>query len=221
MIVVVCTSTGTSRITLTANDLDKIKNCKTDDDAAKTIRNNINTLFCADIKPFFFTPNMIATVEILMEHDIQDDRMTELMLLMNQHMNVDLNKHLHNALVVLFDSLPDICNIVQKSEIVSQIQSSVYPRCNIRSMCFVHQILQRVQQLQSGEILLESNTLIDKICDQLRKHICLFSYLVREGNFPSETLQIFIQEVYNQILIYYKVRVQDPNTDPDGECGSK
>ena len=80
------------------------------------------------------------------------------------------------------------------------IRREIFPKCNWKTMCFLHQVIGRVVDIQNGEVTVTDETFVDRCCCQIWSFVTYFSDYTQQ--FPVHVFDIFLKEIENQLRLY-------------------
>jgi len=218
MDIVVFRNNGMKTIQLDTADLQKFQDAANEMDMDKCkilVRREINLLL--DTNVVYFTNSMLVCMEFLLHKQFFDEdekkSVTTMIASYEDSLKHPLDKHLHNAINLTLQMAAQLSNTTSHMDVRSYIRSNVCPQCNIRTMCYLHQILTRVILLYDGQCMLEASTFMDRVVDQAYHNFKYFSQF--SGIFPSYMLQWAVKDIERQLQIYYEHRIKS-NEDEDG-----
>lgn len=213
MQVCLTTETGVTRITLSTNDVSsvatKLNQSTTKDDIHFIIRRHINRLLDKTSKNIvFFTTGLQAVFHLMLTHKMFGTSHASLVerLIDNYQMytlNVkNLPPKLISAMCNCIDHCHNLCGHRNPREVVSYMNEYIFPKIDIKVMCFMHQILSRIILVWEGEVALTNDTFIDKVVQQTFD--CFDFYNNHSKNDVVHIVKCAQNTILKQMTIFYK-----------------
>lgn len=220
MDVLICDDHGNRTLTLTDEELCHYKNaCKVQDPEVckQCIRRDIDIL--CKFQPHtltFFSSSLQICLEYALRKRLLDrheifhvDHLINAYEEFSRHMH-SLPSDLSTAVDICLSVTPTLSGVMARSDIRMLMRTQVYPRCNIKTMCFLHQLWSRVVSIHTGDVTLVSDTFMDKVCNQIWTYCTYFSEFSQE--FPLTVLKLVTKDIETQIKLYQEWSSQHART---------
>jgi hypothetical protein len=220
MDVVICDHHGNRTLTLTEEEISQYKdtcNVRDHELCKQCIRRDIDILckFQPSTITFFSSSLQICLEHVLRKRLLDKHEMFHVDHLINayeefsRHMK-SLPSDLSTAVDICLSATPTLSGVMTKGEIRTLMRAHVYPRCNIKTMCFLHQLWSRVVCMHTGDVTLVSDTFMDRVCNQIWTYCTYFSEFSQE--FPLTVLNLVTKDLETQIGFYQEWSIQQART---------
>lgn len=216
---------GTRNLCLSQDEVDRHhreSGISSESDARSAIRRDTNWLVFERV-PVFFTASMQVCLELLLRKSVfRDEEKNKVTALIDAYESFSKNvTHLPPDLMCACEVLMLTSHLFSTAttlkETMKYMKLKIYPKCNIRTMCFIHQLLSRVLKLQNGDVDYEtSQTFIDGVCAQLVSHYVFYSEF--SETFPCGVLNFAIKDIEKQMSIYRAHLLDRPGSVISKEC---
>jgi len=198
-------------INVDAHDIQTFKEAtelSNDETVELLIRRNVNILL--HIPVVYFTKSMLACMELLLHKrfflDSDNASVTALISSYEKGMHHKISPHMCAAIEIILDIASDLANVYSTKTTIDHVRHNVYPQCNIRTMCFIHQLLKRIISCVNGQQTFEKSTYIDQVAHQI---FLFFKYFWEFSDvFPCHLLNTIVNDIESQLQIFYTHRIK-------------